>query len=102
MATWHLFVLVSSKRFPDRAADLRSIYEGEAIPVIRAARGNISAVLLQQHEARDSFMAITVWECAADAELYDRSGQATAMVEKIRFAFAGPPSLATYDACGVR
>ena len=90
------------KAVPERADDLRSIYEGEAIPVIRAAHGNISAVLLQQHEARDSFMAITVWESAADADLYDRSGQATAMVDKIRFAFAGPPSLTTYDAYGVR
>src|SRR4051812_42350121 len=55
------------KAIPDKADDLRSIYEGEAIPIIRAARGNISAVLLKQHEARDSFMAITLWESAADA-----------------------------------
>lgn len=88
------------KALPDTTEQLRAIYETEAIPAIRAADGNISAVLLQQHQARDTFMAITVWSTVEDAERYDRSGQA-AMVDKIRFAFAGPPSLSTYDAFGV-
>ena len=37
---------------PDTTERLRAIYETEAIPAIRAATGNISAVLLQQHHAR--------------------------------------------------
>ncbi|MER9654008.1 antibiotic biosynthesis monooxygenase [Mesorhizobium sp. M0152] len=89
------------KALSDMTEPLRAIYETEAIPAIRAANGNISAVLLQQHGASDTFMAITVWNTAEDAERYDRSGQAAAMVDKIRFAFAGPPSLSTYDAFGV-
>lgn len=89
------------KAVPENIEVLRSIYESEAIPVIRAARGNISAVLLQQSDAQDSFMAITVWSSAEDAERYDRSGQAAQMVGKIRFAFAGPPTLTTYEAFGV-
>ena len=80
---------------------MRAIYETEAIPAIRAANGNISAVLLQQHQQRDVFMAITVWSTVEDAERYDRSGQAAAMVDKIRFAFAAPPTLSTYDAFGI-
>jgi quinol monooxygenase YgiN len=89
------------KALPDTTEHLGAIYEPVAIPAIRAADGNISAVLLQQHQARDTFMAITVWSTVEDAERYDRSGQAAAMVDKIRFAFAGPPSLSTYDAFGV-
>ena len=46
-------------------------------------------------------MAITVWSTLEDAERYDRSGQAAVMVDKIRFAFAGPPTLSTYDAFGI-
>ncbi|WP_208760403.1 hypothetical protein [Mesorhizobium intechi] len=46
-------------------------------------------------------MAITVWSTVEDAERYDRGGQAAAMVDKIRFAFAGPPTLGTYDAFGI-
>ena len=48
------------KAVPDLTEQLRLIYEAEAIPAIRAAQGNVSAVLLQQHQARDAFMAITV------------------------------------------
>ncbi|UDL87724.1 antibiotic biosynthesis monooxygenase [Mesorhizobium sp. PAMC28654] len=89
------------KALPDSTEQLRAIYETEAIPVIRAASGNISAVLLQQHQERTSFLTITVWSTIEDAERYDRSGQAATMVDKIRFAFAGPPSLSTYDAFGI-
>ncbi|MBZ9848561.1 antibiotic biosynthesis monooxygenase [Mesorhizobium sp. CA14] len=89
------------KALAAKVEELRTIYEAEAIPAIRAAPGNISALLLQQHQARDAFMAITLWETAADAERYERSGQAAAMVDKIRFAFAEPLSLATYDAFGI-
>jgi quinol monooxygenase YgiN len=81
--------------------DVRDVYEIEAIPVIRSAAGNISAVLLQQHESRDAFMAITIWKTRADAEAYESSGAARAMVDKVRFGFAGPPVLTTYDAYGI-
>jgi len=87
---------------PGTADQLREIYEMQAIPAIRAAAGNVSAALLQQREAPDAFMAITVWSTQDDAEAYDKSGQALEMVNKIRFAFAGPPTLSTYDAFGVR
>src|ERR1700682_5159520 len=86
---------------PDTSDALRRVYETEAIPVIRSASGNISALLLQQHQSPQSFLAITIWKTSADAEAYDRSGQALQMVDKIRFAFAGPPTLSTYDAFGL-
>jgi quinol monooxygenase YgiN len=86
---------------PETIDDLRRIYETEAIPVIRMAAGNISAVLLQQHEAPDRFMAITIWATNADADTYDQSGTAREMVDKIRFGFAGPPQLTTYEAYGL-
>ncbi|MEI9408433.1 putative quinol monooxygenase [Mesorhizobium salmacidum] len=96
------FVRIGQFRaLPDTTERLLDVYEAEAIPAIRAAEGNISAVLLQQHQARDTFMAINVWSTAEDAERYDRSGEAAATVDKIRFAFAGPPSLSTYDAFGI-
>jgi quinol monooxygenase YgiN len=85
----------------EKSTELRQIYETEAIPAIRAAAGNVSAVLLQEQQAPDCFLAITVWHSKEDAESYDRSGQAARMVDKIRFAFAGPPTLKTYEAYGV-
>jgi len=89
------------KAKPELVTELCETYERDAIPAIRAATGNVSAVLLQQHEAPDEFLAITVWRTRADAEAYDASGQAAQMVAKVRHAFAGPPTLRTYDAFGV-
>ena len=86
---------------PDHVDEVRTIYERDAIPKIRAAHGNVSAVLLQQHETTTEFLAISIWRTRADAEAYDASGQAAAMVATIRHAFAAPPVLTTYDAYGV-
>src|SRR5689334_13227437 len=86
---------------PDKIEELRELYVREAIPAIRAAAGNISAVLLQQHDAEASFLAITLWQTRADAEAYDKSGMAQAMVGKVRHTFAGAPKLMTYDAYGL-
>ena len=89
------------KARPDHVDDLPVIYEREAMPRIRAAAGNISVLLLRQHPAADEFLAITIWRSRADADAYSTSGQAAAMVETIRHAFAGPPVLTEYDAFGV-
>jgi quinol monooxygenase YgiN len=89
------------KARPDEADELCRIYESEAIPTIRAASGNISAVLLRQHQERDTFLAITIWRTGADAEAYDKSGLAQQMVNKIRHAFAGPPTLTTWETYGI-
>jgi len=86
----------------EAVSEVRRIYEHEAIPVIRSAAGNVSAVLLQQHQSPDTFMAITIWKTKVDAEAYEASGVAQEMVDKIRFGFVAPPVLSTYDAYGIR
>ena len=85
---------------PTEIPDLCRIYEHEAIPEIRRAPGNVSAVLLQQHQQSDTFLAITLWKSREDAEAYDDSGAAQQIVNKVRHTFAGPPTLTTYDAFG--
>jgi quinol monooxygenase YgiN len=62
------------KALPGTTDQLRRVYETEAIPVIRSAPGNVSAVLMQQREAPEAFMAITIWKTQGDAEAYDKSG----------------------------
>jgi len=89
------------KALPGKTEELKRIYEAEAIPAIRSAAGNISAVLLQQHQSSECFLAITVWKTEQDAKTYDQSGQAATMVDKIRFSFAERPTLTTYDAFGL-
>jgi quinol monooxygenase YgiN len=85
----------------DQIEDLCRIYETDAIPEIKKAPGNVSAVLLRQHQEDDTFLAITLWKSREDAEAYDASGAAQRIVGKVRHTFAGPPTLTTYDAFGV-
>ncbi|HEY1549893.1 MAG TPA: antibiotic biosynthesis monooxygenase [Kofleriaceae bacterium] len=89
------------KAKPELVAELCQTYQDEAIPRIRAARGNVSAVLFQPHRDDDDFLAITIWQTQADAERYEVSGQAAEIVAKVRHTFAAPPALATYDALGI-
>ena len=96
------FVRVGEFRTKKDAADeVARIYESEAIPVIRGASGNLTALLLRQHEQPERFLAITIWRSSSDAEAYEKSGLAQEMVGKIRHAFAGPPTLTTYEAHGI-
>ena len=64
---------------PGTTDALRRIYETEAIPVIRQAAGNISALLLQEHQSPESFMAITIWKTQDDA-MPDDSGDYTTLL----------------------
>jgi quinol monooxygenase YgiN len=80
--------------------DLRRIYTSEAIPEIRAAKGNIGAFLLCPHQSMNDCLAITAWESASDADEYAASGQARTMIDKVRHCFASAPELATYDGYG--
>jgi quinol monooxygenase YgiN len=95
------FVRVGRFKVKDGAVDeLCRAYAAEAIPAIRAAKGNAGAFLLRPHEPESDFLAVTVWISREDAEAYDRSGQAQKMVDTIRHLFASPPKLLTYDAYG--
>jgi heme-degrading monooxygenase HmoA len=86
---------------PDKVEELIRIYVNEAIPVIKAAPGNLSAFILRQHNENNSFQACTAWKTKEDAENYDKSGQAMEMVNKVRYTFAGPPALLTYEVFGL-
>ncbi|HEY3145458.1 MAG TPA: antibiotic biosynthesis monooxygenase [Dongiaceae bacterium] len=84
----------------DKSDELRRIYDQEVIPMIRSVGGNLGAFLLQQHDDRESFIALTAWRTKTDAEAYEHSGKAAQMVDKIRHALSGPPTLVTYDGFG--
>lgn len=95
------FVRVAEFRTKEGTGDeVTRIYATEAIPAIRGQSGNLTALLLREHQQPDRFLAITIWRTSADAEAYEKSGMAQKMVSKIRHAFAGPPTLTTYDAHG--
>jgi heme-degrading monooxygenase HmoA len=89
------------KAQPDKVDELIRIYQNEAIPIIKQAPGNIGAFILQKKDENNIFLACTVWETKEDAEIYDKSGQAIEIINKVKHTFDGPPNLTTYNTFGI-
>ena len=49
---------------------LRSTYNTECVPLVRAARGNIDSFLLEPIAAGGAIIACTMWETEDDAARY--------------------------------
>gem|GEM_PF-1045744 len=92
-----MWVRVGSFRVqPGEAANLRSTYNGQAVPKVRACPGNLGCLLLEPAADGDEFVVMTVWQDRAAAEAYDASGAAAEVVALVRRFFAGPPTLRSY------
>ena len=82
---------------PGQEAQLSSVYNGQAVPKVRASPGNLGCLLLEPATAGDaSVIACTFWATPADADAYESSGTAQQVVGLVRQYFAGPPALKSY------
>jgi heme-degrading monooxygenase HmoA len=86
---------------PGQAGNLRSTYNEQAVPRVRAYPGNVACLLLEPTVEGDPFLALTVWEDRAAAENYESSGAAAEVVGMVRTFFAGPPTLHSYESASV-
>jgi quinol monooxygenase YgiN len=86
---------------PGEAAALRSTYNQQAVPKVRAYPGNLGCLLLEPITDGEPFMVVTVWEDRAAAEKYESSGAAAEVVGLVRAFFAGPPTLRSYESASI-
>ena len=86
---------------PGEAAALRSTYNEQAVPKVRAFPGNLGCLLLEPTADGEPFMVITIWQDRAAAESYESSGAAAEVVALVRGFFAGPPTLRSYESASV-
>jgi heme-degrading monooxygenase HmoA len=92
-----MFVRMGSFRVAEGKGDeLRRIYLGECVPMVRAAPGNMDCCLLESATDPDAIAAWTVWQNEDDAKAYEASGTAAAVVAKVRHLFVGPPTLQSF------
>ena len=83
---------------PDQATNLRTVYNQQAVPKVRAQPGNLACLLLEPSEQGESpFMVMTIWTDRAAAEAYEASGAAAEVVSLVRAFFAGLPTLQSYE-----
>jgi len=84
-----------------QAAALRSTYNDQAVPKVRAFPGNLGCLLLEPTTDGDAFQVITLWEDRAAADRYESSGAAAEVVGLVRGFFAGPPTLRSYESATI-
>jgi quinol monooxygenase YgiN len=86
---------------PDQVTNLKDVYNGVAVPKVRAFPGNLGCLLLEPQTAGERFIALTIWEDRGAAEKYEASGAAGEVVALVRDFFAGPPTLHSYQSASV-
>jgi quinol monooxygenase YgiN len=86
---------------PDQVANLRSTYNDQAVPKVRAHPGNLGCLLLEPNAEDEAFVVITIWNDRAAAEKYESSGAAAEVVALVRSFFAGPPTLRSYESASI-
>jgi len=86
---------------PDQVANLRTTYNQQAVPKVRAQAGNLACLLLEPAVEDEPFLVMTVWNDRAAAEAYESSGAAAEVVSLVRAFFAGPPTLRSYQSASL-
>ena len=81
---------------PGAAEALRTTYNQQAVPKVRAQTGNVGCLLLEPEQPEEPHVVITIWRDRAAAETYEVSGAAAEVVGLVRGFFAGPPTLRSF------
>jgi hypothetical protein len=78
------------------AEALRTTYNQQAVPKVRAQTGNLGCLLLEPEQPEEPHVVITLGRDRADADAYEGSGTAAEVVGLVRAFFAGPPTLRSF------
>lgn len=89
--------LTFAKIKPDSVDELRRIYSGEIIPVVKAEKGFLDAMLFEPENEEDDFISCGLGDCEENGKSYEASGTYKEMVGKVAHTFAGPPTLKSYE-----
>ena len=53
--------------------------------------------LLEPIDENEEFISLTSWDSKANGDTYEASGTYPEMVNKVKFGFAAPPTLKSYE-----
>jgi heme-degrading monooxygenase HmoA len=80
--------VVSTKVQPEKAGELRDIYEREIIPELQRTKGCRYAYLTEGIEERSEAISVTVWDTREDADTYEKSGKFEELIGKVKHTFS--------------
>lgn len=81
----------------DKLDELRKDYYEELVPTVKAQKGNIDIFMLEPVDENDEFISFTSWDNKENGDAYESSGTYLEMVKKVKYGFAGPPTLKSYE-----
>jgi quinol monooxygenase YgiN len=82
---------------PGKLEEARKIYNEEIVPVVKRHKGNIDVYLMESLDRENQVISFTSWESQADGDAYEGSGAYVQNVNKVKHAFAGMPTLWSYE-----
>ena len=84
---------------PDKVDELRKVYYEEIVPVVKAQKGIVDIFLMEpiDEDEDEDFISLTSWDNKANGDTYEASGTYPEMVNKVKFGFAAPPTLKSYE-----
>lgn len=89
--------LIEVRIQPEKLDEARKIYNEEIVPVIKAQKGNIDVFLMESQDRPNQVISFTSWESQEDGDTYEGSGTYVKMVNKVKHAFVGMPTLWSYE-----
>lgn len=82
---------------PDKVDELRKVYYNEIVPTVKAQKGIIDVYLMEPIDENEDFISLTSWDSKANGDAYESSGTYPENVNKVKFGFAAPPTLKSYE-----
>jgi len=82
---------------PDKLDEFRKVYYDEIVPTVKAQKGIIDVYLMEPIDENEEFISLTSWDSKANGDTYESSGTYPEMVSKVKFGFAAPPTLKSYE-----
>ena len=82
---------------PDKVDELRKVFYDEIVPTVKAQKGIIDVYLMEPINENEEFISLTSWDSKANGDTYEASGTYPEMVNKVKFGFAAPPTLKSYE-----
>ncbi len=72
---------------PDMKEEYHRLYVNEIIPSLLETKGCLHAYLIMPSRGDNKSISITIWDTKDDATAYERSGQFTSLVNKVKHTF---------------
>ena len=89
--------LIEIKIQLDKLDEVRTIYNEEIVPTVKAQKGNVDTFLMESKDREGVVISFTSWETQENGDAYEASGTYKELVGKVLHTLAAPPVVKSYE-----